>query len=554
MMSGIHDPGGEVNPPGHRPTGMSFSWASLLGGNLPIRNDNNVMEIVLEKDERGIFNASVEEVAKALQKLGADLRPGVHIEGVQICPMGKNVIQVTLNKNVDMSRFCNKEVFELRNGVRISQVRQSGKREVILTIKGLHPNTKDETVFKYLNCIGKMEKKKVIMETYREGPLAGLKNGTRKYTMEVRQDIPVGTTHFIDGSKVNFNFPGQKKFCFRCYKVDRECVGRGLARECEANGGLKVFFSDHILDFWKKIKYAPDETFTTADLETENDVEVQVGGNFTPKGGPKIGIGNKDQSSFGAVSVKWFPKKADPGEIKKFLVDLGLPIDHDNINIKENGQVVIGDLTSVTCQQLAESISGQRFQNKKMIYCQPIILATPVKVPASTLPATPVVNIVTSSAPGTPATPAVITVTTSAHGTPATAHSGTAIPTTPSPGHTPPPMPSIANTSQVATTATVMSSSTISSIMPPPPNIQPNGFTFSPRPKSKLLNGSASDSDTDPAFHHDPRLDTSDRWLTMNETKRQKRQKRKQQEISPDLVSFKKQDKKITPKHKKKQL
>ena len=55
-----------------------------------------------------------------LQKLGADLRPGVHIEAVQICPMGRNVIQVTLNRNVDIAIFCNKEVFELKQGVRQS--------------------------------------------------------------------------------------------------------------------------------------------------------------------------------------------------------------------------------------------------------------------------------------------------------------------------------------------------------------------------------------------------------------------------------------------------
>ena len=145
------------------------SWASLLGTNLPTKNDKNMMEIVLEKDFRGGFSASDEEVAKVLLKLGADLRPGVHIEGVQICPMGRNVIQVTLNKNVDITRFCNKEVYEVKEGVRISQIRQSGRREVILTIKGLHPNTLDETVFGYLNCLGKVEKKKVIWIHSRRG-------------------------------------------------------------------------------------------------------------------------------------------------------------------------------------------------------------------------------------------------------------------------------------------------------------------------------------------------------------------------------------------------
>ena len=261
------------------------SWASLLGENIPNRDSKNVMDIVLEKDERGAFNASDVEVARVLQKLGADLRPGVHIEGVQICPMGKNVIQVTLNKNVNIERFCNKDVLEIKQGVRISHIRQSGKREVVLSIRGLHPNTLDETVFKYLLCLGKMEKKKVIMDTFKDGPLSGLQNGTRKYTIELRPDLAIGTTHIIDGQKVNLSYPGQKRFCFRCFKVDRDCPGKGVARDCESEGGERVFLSDHMLGFWKKINFLPDKKELPEDIEDTENVgfEVQVGGHFTPK-------------------------------------------------------------------------------------------------------------------------------------------------------------------------------------------------------------------------------------------------------------------------------
>ena len=66
-------------------------------------------------------------------------------------------------------------------------------------------------------------------------------------------------------------------------KVDRECFGRGLAKACEENGGPKVIFSDPIAKFWQKIKYKPDENFKTAELETEREYEVQIGGNFSPK-------------------------------------------------------------------------------------------------------------------------------------------------------------------------------------------------------------------------------------------------------------------------------
>ena len=78
-----------------------------------------------------------------------------------------------------------------------------------------------------------------------------------------------------------------------------------------------------------------------------------------------------------------------------------------------------------------------------------------------------------------------------------------------------------------------------------------NGFTFSPRPKSKLLDGSSSDSDQVDLNRYSARLDASDKWLTMNENRRQKKSKRKELETSPELANFKKQDKKSTPKNRR---
>ena len=325
-------------------SGGGASWASLLGDSLPTRNDKNVMEIVLEQDFKGMYNASEEEVAKVLQKLGADLRPGVHIEGVQICPLGKNVIQVTLNKNVDMSRFYNKDVLEIKEGGRISQIRQSGKREVILTIKVLHPNALDDTVFKYLCCLKKVEKKKVILDTYKEGPLCGFQNGDRKYSLEFRTDITVGPTHVIDGQKVTFSFPGQRRTCFRCFETPNLCQGRGVAKDCEAAGGVRVMLTDYMTKFWAKIKYKPDKTDLPTDLE-EIEPNYQI---------------------------------ADHGTIMEFLVQHGLTQGHGNVNIKENGQVIISELEPRVCMQMIDEINGQKF-NQKNVYCHGIVPATPKK-------------------------------------------------------------------------------------------------------------------------------------------------------------------------------
>ena len=72
------------------------SWASVLGGGLPSRVDNNVLEVILEKDVRDYLIVKESECAHIMGKLGLDPRPDIHVEGVQICPQGRGVIYITL--------------------------------------------------------------------------------------------------------------------------------------------------------------------------------------------------------------------------------------------------------------------------------------------------------------------------------------------------------------------------------------------------------------------------------------------------------------------------
>ena len=65
------------NPGGHGPGGVGAaanggaagargggkSWAALLSSSLPSTWNKNVLEVVLEKDERGAFNVSQEDCA-----------------------------------------------------------------------------------------------------------------------------------------------------------------------------------------------------------------------------------------------------------------------------------------------------------------------------------------------------------------------------------------------------------------------------------------------------------------------------------------------------------
>ena len=91
----------------------SKSWAAVLGTGIPTTLNKNILEIVLEKDDRGPFNVSEEDCASVMRKLGLDQRVGFNVEGVQICPNGRGVILITLKDNVPVENFCRFDVFEM---------------------------------------------------------------------------------------------------------------------------------------------------------------------------------------------------------------------------------------------------------------------------------------------------------------------------------------------------------------------------------------------------------------------------------------------------------
>ena len=84
-------------------------------------------------------------------------------------------------------------------------MKHANKKEVNIQIFGLHPDTKDEAVIRYLNAHGKVDTKVPVIYGVYPGSsgstlLAGKRNGNRIYSMEVTKNI--GSTHFIDGEKV----------------------------------------------------------------------------------------------------------------------------------------------------------------------------------------------------------------------------------------------------------------------------------------------------------------------------------------------------------------
>ena len=253
------------------------------------------------------------------------------------------------------------------------QVKPSGKREVVVTLKGVHPNTRDDGVMDYLAKFGRLTSTKVVYAVFREGPLKGIRNGDRMYKIEIKPNSYLGTYHVIDGQRVTARYPGQQQTCARCFGSPQNCPGRGMAKRCELEGGLKVEFNVYIQKLWEKIGYIPAEVELDADINTMH--ASQESDQFTP-----VKHSAQDHTKFTGVRISSFPKDADNGQIFEFLINSGLSESHkENISVKYNGSVLVDNLPSQECQTLISAIHNKHGFGRKL-YCNGMIPLTSDKL------------------------------------------------------------------------------------------------------------------------------------------------------------------------------
>ena len=176
------------------------TYSNIAAINTSVREKNNILEVRLEKQNGASFNLSVEEIESLLKRLHID---SSHFTGVSACPEGKPVVFITLHPSVDIARFLYRnESYVVKEGVRTTTIRPEGRKEKVIKITGLHPNTKDQAVVKYLAAHGVVSTvEKVIHHIFPGDPgsslLAGKLNGNRSYVMELK--APMGSYHIIDG-------------------------------------------------------------------------------------------------------------------------------------------------------------------------------------------------------------------------------------------------------------------------------------------------------------------------------------------------------------------
>ena len=359
-----------------RDKGGGRTWAAMVGDSLSPSLNKNVIEIVLEKDTRGGFAVSDVDCARVIRKLKLDSRPG-DVEEAHICPNGRGVILLTLRGNVDIEPLCGLDQFVVtESGIRAVMIKPSGKRELKVTMKGAHPNTSDSVVMDYLFKFGKVSSNKVHYGVFGDGPLKGIKNGSRSYRMEIKAGVNIPTYHVIDGHRVTLRYAGQQATCARCHQVPGACKGKGVARKCEEEGGEKVDFLDYIYNLWTKIGHNPSEPVAEESLARGHKEDTQ------DHQEAHAGYHSQDPSQFTGVSIKNFSKDKDHGEIVEFLIDSGLKLEFkDNIKFTPRGDVTISDVDNVHCQELITTLHMSKVpgDDKMTLKCNGIIPYTPTK-------------------------------------------------------------------------------------------------------------------------------------------------------------------------------
>ena len=357
--------------------GGSPTYSSITAINTSEREKKNILEVRLEKQQGASFNLSMEEVENLLKRLHID---GSHLEGVSACPEGKPVVLITLHPSVDITRFLNRnESYIVKQGVRTTTIRQEGKKDKVIRITGLHPNTKDQAVVKYLAAHGKVSTtEKVIHHVFPGDPgsslLAGKLNGNRSYVVD-ELNIPLGSYHIIDGEKVSIRYSGQEWTCARCHQLKSFCPGAAVARNCTAD---RILLSDHMKKHWDNIGYQPDNNSMNEVDQVE--LEVQVGGKSKSKE-PFLIPESILASKYNAVIIKGFKAETPLKNILQLLSQAGFLKEFKEEFIVRNentGNLTLSNLKPEECILMMESMHGKRFLGRQ-VFLSSVVDQSPVK-------------------------------------------------------------------------------------------------------------------------------------------------------------------------------
>ena len=101
------------------------------------------------------------------------------------------------------TKFCLSESIAITKNMSTGIIRPAGKRDVKVTVCGLHWNTPDSLVQEYIQKFGgKLMTSGVVYVKYKQGALTGKLYGERRYQVDFSGTTKkMGTFHSLDGMR-----------------------------------------------------------------------------------------------------------------------------------------------------------------------------------------------------------------------------------------------------------------------------------------------------------------------------------------------------------------
>ena len=387
-------PGPPQAPP---PTNIS-SYADRAKMNVRFdqRLKRNVLDIDVEKnDVKDEMFLNQDVVAKLLKNIGMDIEG--EVEGYQVTYGGRSgKIAVLCKAGINLERFCRQESYEVCKGVTTKNIRPSGRRDVTVTVSGLDFNTPDTLVQEYIAKFGGvLVSSSVIYAKHGEGPFKGKLNGDRKYQVDMTStQTQMGTYHYLDGERVRVYYRGNSKTCGRCHLTAQQCIGGGIARECQTEGGPRKDLIQHMRELWLEIGFSPTN-FKLPDRETEDESDGNFGGDrtvlcapFFPRTPRPASVGSDKDNIFIKTKINNFPKDISETHAVNFMkenVDKSISLPDLEINRTElSSQIIIGpgpskEVVNKAVEALDFHRSQKLFFQDRKLYAKPFKPLTPVK-------------------------------------------------------------------------------------------------------------------------------------------------------------------------------
>ena len=303
-----------------------------------------------------------------------------------------STISVWFREGVNVKKFCKDISIRVNDEVRTGLIRPAGKPEVTVTIAGLDFNTPDTLVMEYLNKFGSVTTNSVIYNKFEDGPFKGKYTGERKYKVDFSGAAThMGIYHILDGSKIRVYYRGNKKTCGRCHQASSNCLGGGMAKDCEAAGGERLFLTEHMKTLWDKIGFKPSSFSLEVNEDEQMDALVQdapiMDAESFPSNFNREEPSERDFKLSDGITIKNIPKSVEDKELFEFLFEKGFPDDHsmELIHINRGGRttfVVIDAISPDSVKNIYKSLHYPVSKTKffgASIYCSPLRNTTPVK-------------------------------------------------------------------------------------------------------------------------------------------------------------------------------